>query len=146
MGYLLIMVQTSFACMCNTKNELRTFKLVRINEVKIVKSESFEKTSFNLKEYLDSGIGLFKDGEFNMKLKIDYPYAKIFKEFKWMDNEVVEDFKEDGYIIYTSKVIGKTETIGWILGMENNCEVLEPEDLRLEVIKNIKMLMNKYNN
>lgn len=135
-----------FVGVCNTKNELRTFKLVRINEVKIVKSESFEKTSFNLKEFLDSGIGLFKDGEFNMKLKIDYPYAKIFKEFKWMDNEVVEDFKEDGYIIYTSKAIGKTETIGWILGMENNCEVLEPEDLRLEVIKNIKMLMNKYNN
>ncbi|MGL5087069.1 MAG: helix-turn-helix transcriptional regulator, partial [Clostridium sp.] len=132
------------ACMCNTKNELRTFKLVRINEVKLLKNESFEKTNFNLKEYLDSGIGLFKDAEFNLKLKIDYPYAQGFKEFKWMAYEDVEDFKDAGYIIYKAKATSKTQTIDWIMGMGSNCEVLEPQDLRRDVIENIKNLMNKY--
>lgn len=123
-----------FVGLCNTRNEIRTFKLVRINKVKLIKDETFERGDFNLKTYLDNNIGLFNDGRYNIKLKIKYPYAQGFKEFKWLDNEIITDHQNEGYIIYEALSNGKTQTIEWIMGMGNNCTVLEPEEIRNEVI------------
>ena len=132
-----------FVGFCEDKQELRQFKLVRTKSIELL-NEKFDKPNFDLKEYLGQTIGIFKDKSYNIKLKIDYPYAQGFKEYHWVDNEEVEDHIEEGFIIYRATVEGKTQVIPWIMGMGTSCEVLEPLDLKEDIIAAFEEVLNKY--
>ena len=132
-----------FVGFCEDKQELRQFKLVRTKSMELL-NEKFDKQNFDLKEYLGQTIGIFKDKSYNIKLKIDYPYAQGFKEYHWVDNEEVEDHIEEGFIIYRATVEGKTQVIPWIMGMGTSCEVLEPLDLKEDIIAAFEEVLNKY--
>lgn len=129
---------------CNKRREIRSFKLVRIKKVKLIKNQTFEKVEFNLKEYLDNNLGLISDGEYHIKLRIKYPYATGFKEFKWLEAEAIEDNKDKWYIIYTAKSRGFNDTINWIMGMGTNCEIIEPDIMKQELINKVNELIKMY--
>lgn len=132
-----------FVGLCESRFEERQFKLIRIEEVKLLK-EKFEKTNFKLKDYLHNRLGLFNDEEYKVKLKISYPYAQSIKEVHWVENEVVEDHFEEGYIIYKGKLKGKKDVLEWILKMGSNCKIIEPISLRDEVVKKCNEILDIY--
>lgn len=132
-----------FVGKCEEKNELRQFKLVRIKDIELLK-DKFEKEEFDLSNYLKNSLGIFKDKTYKIKLKITYPYAMGFKEYSWTKNEEIEDHIEDGYLIYNATVEGKTEIIPWIMGMGTACTVLDPSELKEDVIKAYKEVINNY--
>lgn len=132
-----------FVGFCEEKQELRQFKLVRIKCINLL-NEKFDKPDFDLKEYLGKTIGIFKDKSYSIRLKIEYPYAQGFKEYCWVDNEEVEDYINEGFIIYRAIVEGKTQVIPWIMGMGTACEVLESADLKEDVIAAFEEVLKKY--
>ena len=67
-----------------------------------------------------------------------------FKEYSWTEDENIEDHIEEGYLIYTATIEGKTEAIPWIMGMGTSCTVLEPKELIEEVLKAYKEVINNY--
>ena len=106
--------------------------------------DKFEKDDFDLNNYLKNTIGLFKDEKYEIKLRINYPYAMSFKEYSWTQDEYIEDYMEEGYLIYTATIEGKTKIISWIMGMGTSCTVLEPKELIEDVIKEHKKVLNNY--
>lgn len=128
---------------CEKRNELRQFKLVRIKDIELLK-DKFEKDEFDLSNYLKNTLGIFKDKTYKIKLKITYPYAMGFKEYSWTQDEDIEDHIEGGYLIYNAIVEGKTEITPWIMGMGTACTVLEPSELKEDVIKAYKEVINNY--
>lgn len=129
--------------LCEKKQAIRTFKLMRIKSIKLCK-EKFEVENFDIKAHLDNSIGLFKDEVINIKLKITYPYAQSLKEMQRVQGEIIEDYIDEGYIIYKAKVEGKIDIISWILGMGSNCQVLEPQALIEDVKKELNQIICKY--
>lgn len=132
-----------FIGFCNFRNEFRQFKLVRIKEIKLLK-ENFKKEKFDINLYIKDGIGLIGDNNIDITLKIDYPYAQGFKEFKWLSNEKIEDYKKEGYIIYKGTCRGIIEATNWILGMGSNCTVISPNELIDSVKNEIRNMLEKY--
>ena len=128
---------------CEVRDALRQFKLVRIQDINLL-DDKFEKDDFDLNNYLKNTIGLFKDEKYEIKLRINYPYAMSFKEYSWTQDEHIEDYMEEGYLIYTATVEGKTKIISWIMGMGTSCTVLEPKELIEDVIKEHKKVLNNY--
>ena len=128
---------------CEERNELRQFKLVIIKNIELLE-DRFIKDDFDINEYLKNSIGLFKDKTYKIKLKITYPYAMGFKEYSWTEEESIEDYIEKGYLIYNATVEGKTEVIPWIMGMGTACNVLEPLELKDDIIKAYKEILNQY--
>ena len=128
---------------CEVRDALRQFKLVRIQDINLLE-DKFNKDDFNLNEYLKNTIGLFKDEKYEIKLRITYPYAMSFKEYSWTQDEYIEDHIEEGYLIYTATIEGKTKIIPWIMGMGTSCTVLEPKELVEDVIKEYKKVLNNY--
>ena len=130
---------------CENREDIRQFKLMRMGNIKLL-DEKFEKVEFDLDDYLNNTMGLFKDELVKMKLKIMYPYAKGFSEVKWINNEIINDYYNEGYIIYEASCYGKKQIINWIMGMGSNCEVLEPIDLKEKIIKEYEnIIKNIYN-
>lgn len=128
---------------CEERDALRQFKLLRIKEINLLK-DKFEKDHFDLANYLKNNLGLFKDKTYKIKLQVTYPYAMGFKEYSWTEEEEIEDYIENGYIIYNATVEGKTEIIPWIMGMGTSCTVLEPIELKNDIIKSYKEVLNNY--
>ena len=128
---------------CEVRDALRQFKLVRIQDIDLL-DDKFEKYDFDLNNYLKNTIGLFKDEKYEIKLRINYPYAMSFKEYSWTQDEHIEDYMEEGYLIYNATVEGKTKIISWIMGMGTSCTVLEPKELIEDVIKEHKKVLNNY--
>ena len=129
---------------CEKRNEIRQFKFIRINNIEIL-NDTFEMDdSFDLKSYLSNSLGIYKDGIFNMKLKIFYPYAQYVKENIWVEDEIYEDFHEKGYLIYYAKMEGKTQILSWILQMGDNCIVMEPPEIKNDIIKIHKKILENY--
>lgn len=52
--------------------------------------------------------------------------------------------KIEGYIIYKATVEGKTEIIPWIMGMGTSCTVLQPLELKNDIIKAYRYVLNNY--
>lgn len=79
-----------------------------------------------------------------MGLKIKYPYAQSFKEFRRVEEEVIEDRRDEGYLIYRATISGKNEIINWIMGMGDNCYVIGPKEIREEIKEKYSRMLNEY--
>ena len=94
--------------------------------------------------YLEDTIGIYRGNSYNIKLKIQYPYAQGFKEYSWVRNEEIIDYLDEGYIVYEASIQGEVEAISWIMGMGANCEVLEPKVLKDKIIEEYRSTLEKY--
>lgn len=133
------------AAYCEYRNSIRQFKLSRIEKYELL-DEKFKKDSnFDIHDYLKNSFGIFRDGkEICFKLKIKYPLAQVIKEKIWAENQKIRELKSEDAILFTAKVSGITEIKSWILSMGDDAEVLEPEELREEIIREIEKMVKKY--
>ena len=131
------------AAFCEKKKKILDFKLIRIKNFKILGEIFVLPTDFSLKEVLINCIGIYKDEEINLKLIIQKPMSYIVDEKIWVENQKII-WNEDNSIIFEAKMRGLTEIKSWILGMGSDVEILEPKELKEEVIQEIQKMKGKY--
>lgn len=129
---------------CLLKNEIRYFKLARIQRYKLTnKKFEFEK---GVEEILKIGqtnkFGIFGGEEYNLKLEIKPPMANTISERIWVDNQVIEEL-EDRSIIFKAKMKGGPELISWILSMGDSVRILGPEKLKNQIKDKLKRMIDK---
>lgn len=131
---------------CEYRNEIRQFKLSRIEDYKILKEKFDEDKEFDYKKYMINRFGIFSDEEMEIKIKIKYPIAKAVQERKWVENQIIEKVneKDNSYIIFKAKVKGITEVRSWILSMGSSAYVIEPKELREWIKEEIENIQNLY--
>ncbi|WPC40071.1 WYL domain-containing transcriptional regulator [Clostridium sp. JS66] len=129
---------------CDLRNEIREFKISRIKEYEILQ-EKFERLkTFNLNNYIKSGIGIMcDDDEFKLKIKINYPMSIKIAERIWIKDQKIS-YNEDNSIIFEAVTSGMEDIKSWVLGMGINAEVLEPKKLRDLITEEINNMKNLY--
>ncbi|WP_432407976.1 helix-turn-helix transcriptional regulator [Wukongibacter sp. M2B1] len=130
------------AAYCENNNEFRDFKLIRIEDLQVL-DEEFVNRKFDSNKFMEGVFGIFKDKEINIELKIKYPFSIYVKESVFIENQIIEEIGE-GDIIFKAVMRGKPEIMSWIKSMGANVEVLQPKELREELIEEIKKLQNIY--
>ncbi len=132
-----------FAAFCELRKKVIDFKLSRIKSYEVL-NERFEiDTDFNLKHFMKSCIGIYKDKEFNVKLKINFPMSQIVKEKIWVEDQKISEYA-DRSILFEAKMKGFTEIKTWVLGMGSSVVVIEPEELRRDLLDEIEKIKNNY--
>lgn len=132
-----------FAAYCELRGKIIDFKSSRIKTYKILEDRFEIDTGFKLDQFMKNCIGIYKDEEYKVKLKIDFPMSQIVKEKIWVDEQKITEF-EDRTIIFEAKMKGFTEIKSWILGMGSHVVVIEPDELRMEVMDEITKIKNSY--
>jgi len=128
---------------CETRNEIRDFKLTRIKECTVTNTKFKKASEFNIEIYAQSSFGLYKDNEYDVSLHIREPFAEIIKDmFIHKSQNIIT--KEDGSIIFEAQLQGKTEIITWLIGMGSAVTVLSPPELKENVKKEIEKMTNLY--
>jgi len=129
---------------CHRTRSLRTFKIERIKAIEATAEPYTIPPDFDANEFLGSSWGIVVESEVKaIRLRFDSEIARIMEETIWHPSQVLEK-QRDGSIIMTLRVTDTVELHSWILGWGEKVKVLEPEELRREVVRTAKAMLDVY--
>lgn len=117
---------------CQNRKQFIDFKLCRIKEYVVLEEKFKVDHSFSWKKYSENTIGIYRDEELEIELKIKHPFSVIISEKVWVENQEIKKL-EDESILFKAKMRGYSEIKSWILSMGCQVEVLAPEKLRSDI-------------
>jgi predicted DNA-binding transcriptional regulator YafY len=125
-------------------DKVKHYKVDRIEEVEVGKTVA-RPVDFNLSAHMASAFAAYRnDGELtNVKVRFEPAVARYVQESKWHASQLVTP-QQDGAVVAEFRVSGTEEIKRWILGFGCRAVVLEPESLRLEIIRELNDLVNAY--
>lgn len=136
-GGLYLIVKTT------TFKDIRTLAIERIME--ITKSEkSFEyPDDFNPDDLLSSAFNICFDDPVNVKIWFSADQARYIKERNWAKDQHIDEQK-DGSLILSMKTSGWWDVKRWVISYGSDAMVLEPEEMKNEIITELKSLVELY--
>ena len=121
-------------------NEIRTFKLSRIETLELLSQFFPRKRTFDIDDYLGAAWSMIPEGKlYNVKLKFTPKVARNVSEVQWHKSQKMK-FQEDGSLVVEFRVDGTAEICWWILGYGDQVEVLAPAVLRKRVLQVAKKM------
>ena len=115
-------------------DEIRHWKVDRVESVELTNAPFCLPDGFNLESHLSESFGIF-NGHSNIHIKIHFSAAaaRYVKEQSWHQSQVLTPQPDDSVIAEFD--LSATEEIkSWALSFGHNAVVLEPEELREEIM------------
>jgi len=129
---------------CHRAGELRIFKVERIEAIELTDETYTIPADFDANKYFSSAWGIVVEGEEQtVRLKFSPEIARLMEETIWHPSQVLEK-QADGSVIMTLRVFYTYELLTWILGWGEKVEILEPAELRKEVLQTAKAMVKIY--
>lgn len=121
----------------------KTFSVSRILEAELL-DEVFEKEMIQPSDYFSDSFGVFRgDDAKEVVLRFSGNIAPYIKERIWHKSQEVEDL-EDGVIALSFNIALTPELIQWIVGFGKDCLVVQPEELKKEVVNKSLEIVELY--
>ncbi len=136
-----------FVAFCRKRNELRTFRIDRVESVKLIDDYFVRKKGINAHDYFEGSWEVFSGEPVDVTIRFTDTAARVILSGTHHPNEKVEPVSDDGgddKVIYRVTVRGLEEIKRWILGFGDEAEVLSPEELRSDVCRTIRALSKSY--
>ena len=125
---------------------IKTFNLNKLEDLKETKETFTYPLDFSLKEWLRPHWGMEFGTPFNVKVRFinrAQTITKVRKDVAHRQGILTEE--QDGEsLVYEDTIIGRNEFIAWILGFGSAAIVLEPRDIRDEIIERVKATLGNY--
>ena len=123
---------------------IRNFAVGRIEDW-VVRSETFKRDpSFSVGKYMESGFQAERGGEVaEVVVRFAPQAARYVREKRWHHSQEIQE-QEDGGVVLKFQTSGLGEVKRWVLQYGGNAEVLAPDSLRQDCIKEISKLANIY--
>ena len=120
---------------------IRTFKLNRIRELKVLDKCFIDGENFDLYDYLGKAWAMIPEGRlYNIKLRFLPKVAENVAEVQWHSTQKVAR-NSDGSATVEFRVDGLGEITWWILGYGDQVQVLAPKALRNKVLETAKNMI-----
>ncbi len=120
---------------------IRTFKLNRIKELKILDKCFLDGENFDLADYFGRAWSMIPEGRiYNIKLRFLPKVAENVAEVQWHSTQKVTR-NIDGSATVEFRVDGLGEITWWILGYGDQVQVLAPKVLRKKVVETAKNMI-----
>ena len=127
---------------CKYENILY-FKLNRIEKFEIKNMHFRIPLTYVERDYLDE-YGMKNNGEwYPIKIKLTGKYAMLAKERIYGKNQMVTPL-DDGATILSCEMQNKEDILSFVLGFGANCEVLEPEWIKEQIVVIVSQIKEKY--
>lgn len=131
---------------CDKADQIRTFKLDRIQECQVLDEPYQVPADFSVDRYLGNSWGIFaltNKPPKRIVLKVDPEVARYMEEVTYHPSQETEKM-EDGSVKVTLYVSDTPDFIAWVLGWRAHMEVLEPPAVRLKIKKTAESICAKY--
>ena len=128
---------------CHLRNDIRTFRLGRIQSVRLSAEKFQTPENFSIEEYFQNSWGVYKGKLTKFKVKFTGEAAVMVKTSQHQPYEEITEFEDDS-IIYETTVSGREEFIRWVLGFGPEAEILEPQSARREIERILNSALENY--
>ncbi|MGN1400970.1 MAG: helix-turn-helix transcriptional regulator [Bacillus sp. (in: firmicutes)] len=139
--YGLINYDSNWYCRayCEKRQAQRTFKVLRIRSLQILKDTFVPEPDFNIRE---DKLGICDDG-YEVELLVQPSYAHILSEAVWGEGQTIETHK-DGSVTFRALMFGKVSIVKWIMSMGSHVKAIGPETIREEVKNELMKTLHSY--
>ena len=123
--------------------DILTLAVERIQEITPTGSLFECPKDFNPEELLELAFDIVYEEPLDVKIWFSPDQARYIKERTWSKTQQIEA-QEDGSIILSMKTSGWWDVKRWVLSYGREAKVLEPDELRKEVIMELTSTKNSY--
>lgn len=125
--------------------ELRHYKVDRIESADLWEMKFPRPAEFDLEEHLSGTLGIYRtNGEpRRIRLRFAPGLSRHIQEHHWHESQQLS-VQPDGGLLLELRLSAVEELKTWVLGFGADVEVLEPEDLKQEVVNELQRAMRKY--
>ena len=133
------------AAYCHRHNEMRSFRIDRLNAIQTIEERFNRNAEFDLNRYLGQSWRVYRGNEDVIKVKIlvYLPAARLFRETRYHETQKLEEL-EDGRLYCTLTVYDSPEFRNWLLGWGSQVEVMEPGELREGIREELQESVERY--
>jgi predicted DNA-binding transcriptional regulator YafY len=128
---------------CYLRDEIRTFRLGRVEKLKVTNEKIEIPADFSVEEYFRSSWGVYKGRIKKFKVLFKGAAAIAIKTSSHHANEQIKNL-DDGNVEYLVYASGEDEFIRWVLGYGSEAEILEPKSTRAKILKMINSTLENY--
>jgi predicted DNA-binding transcriptional regulator YafY len=118
--------------------EIRTFAVERIQDLEVSDATFDYPADFDAEEFLGSSFGIIRDRRVSVKVWFAADMAKYIRERTWAPSQIISENGGDGSIILEMDVWGWLDVKRWVLSYGPKARVIEPEDLRDEIARELE--------
>lgn len=127
--------------------DVRSFALHRFSSAELTETPATRLTGFSLQKFIDDGaFGFASDLGSTIRLKARFTCkaAAHLRESRLAEDQKISANK-DGWVLVEATVADTPQLRWWLLAFGAQVEVIEPEELRREIISTISNLALLYN-
>jgi predicted DNA-binding transcriptional regulator YafY len=117
---------------CRTAQAIRTFAVHRIQRAMVLDETFSADPSFDLDVFVQSGFGVFHDGEWLIEVELDASVAYLAEEHRFHLSQVIEP-QPNGAVRISMKAQGLREIAAWVTSFGGKARAIAPKELREEV-------------
>ncbi len=127
-------------------NAFRTWKVNRIESAQVDSMPFTRRPDFDAAQYLQGSLGIYHGtGDVKVAIRFSAEVARYVQESQWHDSQQC-DPQRDGSVLVHLTLSGTKELKAWVLGFGRHAEVLEPEELRRELCRELQAALHGYTN
>jgi len=124
--------------------EIRHWKVDRIEDAEVTEFPFQRPKDFDLHEHFARSFGVFRgDGEVHVKVRFAPEVARYVQESKWHPSQRLSP-QPDGSLVAEFDLDGTEEIKRWVLSFGRYAEVVEPEELREEMVYELRGIIQRY--
>lgn len=132
-----------FVAYCHLRNEFRTFRIDRINDVQMLTETFIRNPDIRPETYFEGSWGVYSGETVEIVVAFRGKAARVVGSSTHHPDEKVEAL-DDGSVRYTVVTRGIEEIRRWILGFGDEAEVVKPAQLRESLRLTGDYLYHKY--
>ncbi len=127
---------------CHSRKEIRTFKLVRIRQVKKTYQNYEIPREFSLDKYLADSWGVRTGPGRRVRIRFNPDIAPLIQEKKFPNGRFVKE--ENGSVTLEATANSVDEVRWWVMQYGAAAEVLEPKELRETILGEVERMRELY--
>lgn len=122
---------------------IRVLAVERINKLSITKETFTLPKDFDPDGLLEDAFSIVFDDPFEVKIRFSQEVARYIRERRWAKDQSITD-NPDGSILLELRTSGWLDVKRWILSFGAKAEVIEPENLKKEIMEELFDTVNSY--
>lgn len=131
---------------CHLRKEIRIFALDRIKSLQLTNKGFTPAAAFNSDKYFSDSFEMFRGPNIQrIKIWFSPDQARYIKERIWHQSQKIKE-NPDGSLIISLETSGLFQVKRWVLSFGDGAKVLAPEELVLEIIRELTAATSLYSN
>ena len=125
-------------------DEVRRYKVDRMESVEVSSFIFQRPRDFDVKAHLAGSFGIYGgSGDITVVVKFAPAAARYVREGKWHDSQVLTSLR-DGSLLARFTLSSTVEVKSWVRSFGPSAVVLEPEELRAEIVRELEQSLEAY--